>query len=155
MKETYDGLIRLFYEILWSQTIDESLPIDDIIYDCGYSNYSNESNNNENNNCYYYNTNDNDSYGDNDGYKPRCFSKNCDLCLTDIFNRYYNCSQCNINLCLNCYQRRFACDHPENLTMHQFCHKNSSHLSDLYEEAMEKFNKMFKGEKAIPRQYYT
>lgn len=48
------------------------------------------------------------------------FTVKCDFCHSDVFYRYYHCTECNdYDLCMNCYIIGRSCKHVNNMTMQQ------------------------------------
>ncbi|ORY97630.1 hypothetical protein BCR43DRAFT_490087 [Syncephalastrum racemosum] len=52
----------------------------------------------------------------------------CDFCRGDIFNRYYYCSTCKYELCLNCYSQGRGCPHFYALSLQQSDNPSSDYL---------------------------
>ncbi|CAO3653891.1 unnamed protein product [Cunninghamella echinulata] len=71
------------------------------------------------------------------------FDMVCDFCQCNIFHRYYQCKDCDTDLCLNCYANGRTCRHPTLLSMRQATISAFKNYCCLYFDAIKKINTMF------------
>ncbi|KAI9313433.1 hypothetical protein BX666DRAFT_687587 [Dichotomocladium elegans] len=71
------------------------------------------------------------------------YTKTCNFCHADIFNRHYHCTVCqDFDLCLLCYSQGRGCAHMDTLTMYQGSTSLKMYI-DIYASFIETMNEAF------------
>ncbi|KAI8388752.1 uncharacterized protein BYT42DRAFT_490880 [Radiomyces spectabilis] len=79
----------------------------------------------------------------NEACNAGLYTRTCDFCRSDIFFRYYHCSDCSdYDLCMNCYIRGRSCKHVDKMTMQQ-SRTNLNEYIQLYRKFIECVNNIF------------
>lgn len=71
------------------------------------------------------------------------FTVKCDFCHSDIFYRYYHCSDCNdYDLCMDCYTMGRSCKHVNSMTMRQGPDSIDAFI-EIYRDFVYNTNRLF------------